>query len=177
MDTKPMLLKMSCIKTRILPTKERSQPMKRISDEKFLAIKPYPDTVYGIRVKDGEFYFLAWMEDAPNYRIQQATQPNGYLMDRENLIWDGNIYKAVTSTKEYNSMNLLYNLDDNGNIINDEDKEFANEYEKFLSLINPYERNGKSDPDDHDILMLTNDELSSFCDLLRDGDYILIIDE
>ena len=32
--------------------------MKRISDEKFLEIMPDRDTVVGIRIKDGEFYFF-----------------------------------------------------------------------------------------------------------------------
>lgn len=149
--------------------------MKRISDEQFLKLKPDQDTVIGIRVKDGEFYFLAWMENAEYYRIQRAVTYNGYLMDRTQLIVDGDIYQAVTSTQGYNIMYSLYNIDDAGNPINDEDKRFADEYEKFLSLIKPYERNDKSDPDDHDILMLSKDELSSFCDLLRDGDYILIM--
>lgn len=150
--------------------------MRRISDENFLDLKPNFDSVIGIRVKDGEFYFLAWMENAEHYRIQCAMNSDGYLLDRNYLIGTGNIYETITSTKEYNSMYVLWQLDDNEDLISENDKKFANEYERFLSLIKPYERNGKSNPDDHDILILSEKELSSFCDLLRDGDYILILD-
>lgn len=151
--------------------------MKRIGDDKFLEMKPNPDTVVGIRVKDGEFYFLAWMEDAPHYRIQQAVDYEKCMLNREYLIFDGDLLTAISCTDGYNNMYFLYELDDDGNLINDDDKEFENEYEKFLTLIKCYERNGASDPEDHDILMLTKEELSQFCDILRDGDYILIVED
>lgn len=151
--------------------------MKRISDEKFVDMAYDEDKIVAIRVKDGEFYFLAWMENAPHYKIQQAMKPDGYLMDRAGLIFDGDIFSCVQETKEYNAMYLLYQTDDAGNLKDESDKQFKNVYEKFLTLINCYERNGVSDESDHDILMLTKEELSSFCDMLRDGDYILIVTE
>ena len=150
--------------------------MRRISDEKFLEIMPNQDTVVGIRVKDGEFYFLACMENAENYKIQQAISSNGYLMDRHQLIVDGDIFSCIQLIQEYKNMYWLYQTY-NGNLIYTDEIQFQNEYEEFLSLIKCYERNGVSNPDDHDILILSKDELSSFCDLLRDGDYILIIQE
>lgn len=151
--------------------------MRRLDDEKFLEIKPNPDTVIGIRIKDGEFYFLAWMEDAPHYRIQQAADSDGYLLDRSGLVIDGDIYSCITETSQYNFMHLLYELDDDGNVINEDDKEYEDEYEMFLSLIKPYERNGVSNEGDHDILVLSQDELCTICDMLRDGDYVFVMKE
>lgn len=151
--------------------------MRRISDEKFVDMPPYTaDKVVGIRVKDGEFYFIAWMEDAPHYKIQKAMDPDGYLLNREHLIVDGDIFSAVQATDRYNNMYLLYCTDDSGNLINEDESKYFNEYDEFLALIKPYERNGVSDESDHDILLLDRNELSSFCDLLRDGDYILIVE-
>lgn len=149
--------------------------MNRISDEKFIDMAYDEDKIVGIRVKDGEFYFLAWMEDAPHYKIQQAMNTDGYLMDRTGLIVDGDIFSSVQATKEYDSMWLLYRMDDEGNLEDEDDKQYKNAHEKFLTLINCYERNGVSDESDHDILMLSKDELSSICDMLRDGDYVLIV--
>ena len=49
-------------------------------------------------------------------------------------------------------------------------------YEKFLSCINPYQRNGKSNPDDHDIFLMTQKEFGDCIDALRDGDYVFVIE-
>lgn len=149
--------------------------MKKISDEQFLSMKPEQDSVVGIRIKDGEFYFLAWMENAPHYRIQQAQNPDGYLIDRNRLIGDGDIYSSVQETKEYNAMYLHYLLDDEGNVLDDIDKDFENEYEMFLTLISCNNNNWKSVEQNHTILLFLKEELISFCDLLRDGDYILVM--
>lgn len=149
--------------------------MQRISDELFVKQAYDLDKIVAVRVKDGEFYFLAWMENAPHYKIQQAMSSDGYLMDRGGLIFDGDIFSSVQATKEYNNMYLLYRTDDNGNFEDEDDAKFQNAHEMFLTLVNCYERNGVSDVDDHDILMLSKDELSSICDMLRDGDYIFIV--
>ena len=151
--------------------------MIRLNDEKFLETKPNPDSVVGIRVENGKLYFLAWMEDAPHYRIQRAADSDGYLLDETTLFFTGDIYSCVTETSQYNFMYLLYELDDDGNIVNEDDKEYDSEYEMFLSLIKPYEKNGVADEEDHNILVLSQDELCILCDLLRDGDYILVIEE
>lgn len=149
--------------------------MQRFSDDAFKRMKYAADNIVGIRIKDGEFYFLAWMEDAKHYRIQQAMDSDGYLLDRDIIINSGNLYDAITECDGYNNMYLLYELDDDGNLINEDDKQFENEYDKFLSLINCYERNGKSDEDDHDIIILTKEEMISFFDVFRDGDYVFIV--
>ena len=49
--------------------------MKRISDELFVTgeNRTYSlDDVIAIRIQDGEFYFLGWMENAECYSIQWA---------------------------------------------------------------------------------------------------------
>ena len=68
-------------------------------------------------------------------------------------------------------------MDDKGNLLNKDDYEYRNPYEKFLSCINPYQRNGKSDPDDHDIFLMTQKEFGDCIDALRDGDYVFVIEQ
>lgn len=46
----------------------------------------------------------------------------------------------------------------------------------LLSCINPYQRNGKSDPDDHNIFLMTQKEFGDCIDALRDGDYVFVIE-
>ena len=151
--------------------------MRRISDDMFREMEYDLDKIVGIRVKDGEFYFLAWMENAPHYKIQKAMSENGYLLDRAGIMFDGNLYDAITTCDGYNNMYLLYNTDDEGDVTDEAAAQFEDAYDMFLSLIKCYERNGSSDVDDHDIIMLSKDELSSFCDILRDGDYIFIVED
>lgn len=151
--------------------------MRRISDETFVSANLDMDKIVAIRVKDGEFYFLAWMENAPHYKIQQAQSSGGYLLDRTGLIFDGDVFASVQAVKDYNHMYLLYCTDDDGNLEDEDDAQYKNAYEKFLTLVNCYERNGIAAENDHDILILSKEELGSFCDLLRDGDYILVIED
>lgn len=145
--------------------------MKRIDDKTFVRTQCNPDNVIGIRIKNGALYFLAWMEDAAYYKIQQAMCSDGYLLNKATLVSEGDIYACIQETKEYNSMYLLYELDDEENLINDEDKVFANAHDKFLSIINC-----KENTHEHTILLLTPKELAEVCDLLGDGDYILIME-
>lgn len=141
--------------------------MKHISDSAFLDMRPNPDSVIGIRVKDGEFYFLAWMVDSENYRIEGALNPKTCQLDRHALIATGDIYEAIRCTDGHDSLVPLCSPDEDGNTT-------QSEYEFFLDLIKPHD---ESNPDDHDILILTETELSSFADLLKDGDYIFIMTE
>ena len=60
--------------------------------------------------------------------------------------------------------------------LNKDDHEYRNAYKKFLSCINPYQRNGKSDPDDHNIFLMTQKEFGDCIDALRDGDYVFVIE-
>jgi hypothetical protein len=148
--------------------------MKRVSDERFVETAYNEDKIVAIRVKNGDFYFLAWMENAENYKIQKAKSDDGYLMTRD-LVVDGDIYREITNTKEYDDMVLLHQTDDEGCLINEDESKYANVHEEFLQLVRCYERNGVHDESDHDIFMLTKNELSSICDSLRDGDYVLIV--
>jgi hypothetical protein len=148
--------------------------MERVSDERFIKMAYDKDKIVAMRVKNGDFHFLAWMENAEHYKIQKTKSDDGYRMTRDLLI-DGDIYREVTNTKEYNNMLLLYRTDDEGHLVNKDESRYSNAYEEFLTLVKCYERNGVSDEADHDILVLTKNELSTVCDLLRDGDYVLII--
>lgn len=148
--------------------------MKRYTKKMFLAEKPNQDRVIAIRIKDGEFYFLAWMENAEHYRIQAAQNSNGYLMDKGFLLSTGDIYEAVQSTEEYNSMDVLYQIDDYGDAI---DTEYTDEYDRFLSLFAFGEFAQSRTNYWFHIIGLSSNELQDFGETFRDGDYIFIMNE
>lgn len=151
--------------------------MKRISDELFVTgeNRTYSlDDVIAIRIQDGEFYFLGWMENAERYSIQWAKSNS--KIERDLLIASDDIYDAITSCKDYNKAENDWLMDDKGNLLNKDDHEYRNAYKKFLSCINPYQRNGKSDPDDHNIFLMTQKEFGDCIDALRDGDYVFVIE-
>lgn len=61
--------------------------MKRLNDESFINMSKTernftPDDVIAIRVIDGEFYFVGWMEDADSYAIQIAADPMKCKLER-----------------------------------------------------------------------------------------------
>ena len=49
--------------------------MIRLSDALFISSEPDCDSVIAIRIKNGEYYFLGWMEDAENYNYVMAKHP------------------------------------------------------------------------------------------------------
>ena len=151
--------------------------MNRISDERFLKMKYNADNIVGIRIKDGEFYFIGWMENADNYKIQMPENGNGLLLSRDSIMFDGNLYDAIITADGYNNMLYLYETDDDGHLIHENEKIFPDAYAEFLTLIDCYTRDGKTEDDDHDIFITTKEEFSNVCDALRDGDYIFIFSD
>lgn len=136
--------------------------MIRLSDAVFISSEPDCDSVIAIRIKNGEYYFLGWMEDAENYNYVMAKHPEENLLDRDCFSDANSLYCNIISCDGYNDAYLSAKTD--------------NPYADFLSNIKCYERNGKSDADDHDIFSLTMDEIYSISDALRDGDYVFVID-
>ena len=151
--------------------------MKRISDELFITEenRGYSlDDIKAIRTQNSEFYFLGWMENAERYSIQWVKLNS--KIERDLLIASDDVYDAITSCKDYNKVENDWLMDDKGNLLTKDDHEYRNPYEKFLSCINPYQRNGKSDSDDHDIFLMTQKEFGDCIDALRDGDYVFVIE-
>lgn len=157
--------------------------MKRISDAKFVEIQPNKDKVIAIRIKNEKFYFLGWMENAEHYAIQLARNPYECQIDK-GYIMLGSIFKAIESCEGYN--NMVYAGEVNDIIFAWEEKdtktpkskdEFSNPYDEFLFYVNNYRLHGVYNKSDHDIFILSNEELSDVCDALRDGDYIFIIND
>lgn len=136
--------------------------MKRISDEKFIEMQPDKDRVIALKVEKEEFYFVGWMENAPNYDMQIAMDALRCKLDREYLIGGGDLFETIQSCDGYNNMYVFRDLKD--------------AYRKFLSYIKCYERNGRKNIDDHDIFQVTEDEIIGLIDALRDGEYIFIIE-
>ena len=134
--------------------------MLRMSDDYFVVKEPKKDSVIAVRIKNGEFYFLGWMEDAETYDMQIALHPEKNQLDEDCFCDKRCLYNAVTSCPGYNEMIL----------VKDESP-----YRKFLSYMENYEKNHKRDEDDHDIFYLTEKELYMIYDSLRDGDYVFVI--
>lgn len=150
--------------------------MKRISEETFINGN-WGECVTGLRVENGNFYWLCDIEewsDSPEfnkegYRIF-APYKGEIELQRDQLIINGNL--NVYEAEDYERTPMIYDY---------ETEEICNEYksvyELMLGYIQPYERNGKSDPGDYDIFIMTREELCDFCDALRDGDYIIVLKE
>ena len=150
--------------------------MKRLSDKKFIEMKPDMDKVVAIRIKNGDFYFIGWMEEAEQYSIQIADDINKCMLDRSELIVNGNVYEAITHCNGYDNLRYVWEKDSTGNLINTDDRKYDNAYQRFLSFVKCYERNGVASENDHDILLISEDEISNVSDLLRDGDYVWIVE-
>lgn len=137
--------------------------MIRLSDALFISSEPDYDTVIAIRIKNGEYYFLGWMENAEGYKYVIAKHPEENLLDRDCFSDANSLYCNIISCDGYNDAYLLAKNE--------------NPYSDFLSNIKCYERNAMSDADDHDIFSLTMDEIYSISDALGDGDYVFVIDD
>ena len=116
------------------------------------------------------------MEEAEQYSIQIADDINECMLDRSELIVNGNVYEAITHCNGYDNLRYVWEKDSTGNLINTDDRKYDNAYQRFLSFVKCYERNGVASENDHDILLISEDEISNFSDLLRDGDCVWIVE-
>lgn len=107
----------------------RMKIMKRIIDELFVTEenRGYSlDDIIAIRIQNGEFYFLGWMENAERYSIQWAKSNS--KIERDLLIASDDVYDAITSCKDYNKVENDWLMDDKGNLLNKDDHEYRNPY-------------------------------------------------
>lgn len=131
--------------------------MQRKGKEWFLNKKPNPDNVIGVSVHDNKWYFLGWMEDAENYRMQLPKSEIGLLIDK-NLVKKEGIVSAINQIDAYNSLVYGYLLDNPDGF----KKCNKDEYEAFYGVIRP------------NYIYLISD-YESLCDeKLEDGSYIFI---
>lgn len=151
--------------------------MNRICDGTFLDSGFDYDDIVAIRIENGEFYFLGWMEDAEHYKIQMMTDYHLGKLERDSVLCSS-LYNAVTECDGY-EQHVFYAwiVDDDGNVIQKQEQSYKNAYERFLSFVKSYERNGISDADDHDIFCVTTEEFQGIADALRDGDYIFVMED
>lgn len=135
--------------------------MRRMSDGTFIAEQPDMDDIYAIRIENGKYYFLGWMENAETYNIQIANHPKNCLLD-ELCFWNKScLYDSITGCNGYNDVSLIKS---------------KNPYKDFLSYLKSFERNGSSEEDDHEIFLVSEEELLMISDALRDGDYVFVIE-
>ena len=146
--------------------------MNRVSDDVFYTAGFDLDKIIALKIENEDCHFLGWMEDAEGYKIQMATHPERYILDRDALMVNEDPYESIINNDEFNSMTCYYILDDDGQPSYEEDKDI-NEYQKFLSLI----ENHGEDSDDHDIFVTTKREFANLCDVLKDGEYIFIFED
>lgn len=148
--------------------------MKTISDKKFIKKQYDRDSIVALRIKNDNLYFLAWMENAEHYKIQKAIDTDEYLLDKHTMLITKNVFYTILNNTQYNCMYLLYETDDNHKLINDHEKSFKNEYEQFLTLVENGASSDITNKPEHNILMLTQKEFCSICNILKDGDYVFI---
>lgn len=135
--------------------------MRRISAETFRNAK-FDENVTAIRIMDGEIYFIAWFEDTENYNMILANKP--ILLDRS-VCMLSSMVEAVCGSDGWNRAMST-------RVITASDRE-----SEILEYINPYTRNNKSDEDDYEIFIMSLNEWQQILDSLRDGDYIIILNE
>lgn len=81
--------------------------MIRLSDALFISSEPDYDTVIAIRIKNGEYYFLGWMENAEGYKYVIAKHPEENLLDRDCFSDANSLYCNIISCDGYNDAYLL----------------------------------------------------------------------
>lgn len=134
--------------------------MIRMSAERFLK-NYYGSKVHAVRIKNGEFYFLAWIDN----KNQLIVTRNPIQLERD-IVMCLPILEAAALNDAW---------DQEVQNVRAEGKRDA--HEKILSCVKPYERNGVSDKGDYDIFRMNIEEWHALCDALRDGDYLLVIDD
>ena len=71
-----------------------------ICDETFINSGFDYDDIVAIRIENGEFYFLGWMEDAEHYKIQMMTDYTFGKLMRDSVSC-GSLYSAITECDGY----------------------------------------------------------------------------
>lgn len=143
--------------------------MERISDEIFIKNRYDYDKIIALKICDGDFYLIGYMEDADHYKIKKSKYRSKYLLDKDMLMIDETPKEAIETNSEYDSMEHLYVLNGYGVPVKLEDSTIS-AYEKFLSLV----ENHGNDPNDHDIFITDSHELAQIIDSLKDGEYVFI---
>ena len=80
--------------------------MIRLSDALFISSEPDYNTVIAIRIKNGEYYFLGWMENADGYKYLIAKHPEENLLDRDCFSDANSLYCNIISCDGYNDAYL-----------------------------------------------------------------------
>lgn len=140
--------------------------MKRISDETFKKGEADKDKIIAVRIQDGEFYYIGMMENAENYSIKIPQNYEACHLMRDVVIAEGDIQKAGEVTDGWNRQMLLSNVYGE-----------KNEFASFLKCVNPYYDNHGITDGDHDIFIVTREEIASVSDALKNGDYIFIMND
>lgn len=114
----------------------------------------------------GSFYYIGMMENAEDYSIKIPQNYEACHLMRDVVIVEGDIQKAGEVTDGWNRQMLLSNVYGE-----------KNEFASFLKCVNPYYDNHGITDGDHDIFIVTREEIASVSDVLKDGDYIFIMND
>lgn len=150
--------------------------MKRISSEKFIK-NNYENNVYALRVRNGEYFILAGVEENNNdgaAPVRVAVYREWPL--RQDLLLSGSysvnnpLGDALADEIECHAGGITYDYETEDDI-----HQYKTVNQCILSYIRPYTREETSNPDDYDIFEVSGEEFSDIADVLKDGDYIIVI--
>lgn len=159
--------------------------MKRISYDAFVNGN-WGEQAHVIRVLNGELYMRAWVEEWPDagsmlpeedkegVRIMESSLHDGIRMDMD-IVRCGLFFDAVTESEDYRYP-LYYRYENISNCCTDRE-DFTTVYDCLCSMAEPFERKGVKEEKDYEILLMLESEFEQICDILRDGDYIIVFGE
>lgn len=134
--------------------------MKRLSTEKLLEQTLEHENIAAIRIKDEEIYFIGWLENAENYNVVIARKPIELRID---ILMTSNIYAAVTASENWHTPMSTELIKTDAPIVELLKHTYSHESNKTYP-----------DAEDHDVFVLTEEEMNDTIDALKNGDYILI---
>ena len=144
--------------------------MYRLNNDWFINA-PYMDLdfIYAVRIMHGSMYLLGYMENAETYKIQKME--NVYDCKINTLLLEKTNFKdVICHVNGWNSTRREYVLHDGACI---EPESYVNARDMFLQCVEPvgqvYEKNI--------FLFDSTRDLNRIVDVLKDGDYIFIIQE
>lgn len=116
----------------------------------------YGENIIALCIKDRQIYFKGWRENAENYDLMFARRTDCFLLDK-NQCKSNSLYEVIINSDDYNNCALVTAKH---NTYQEKQKHLLS----CLLSVNP------------NILIMSGTEFRQICDILCDGDYIIILD-
>lgn len=159
--------------------------MKRMSYDTFINGN-WGEMAHVIRVADSELYMRAWVEEWPDaesmlpkddeehYRIMESSLHDGIKMDMY-YVRSGFFFKAVMESEDYRYP-LYFRYEDISECCSDRE-DFTTVYDCLCSIAEPSTEKYAATGEAYEIFLISDTEFEHICDILRDGDYIIVFSE